>query len=290
MSATALTVSDLSIAVAGDDPKQILSSIGFSIARGEKIGLVGQSGSGKSMLTLSMMGLLPSTVTVTGGSIVVGDTEVIGASAADLRAIRGSRIAMVYQDPMSSLNPRQRVGAQIAEGILAHENVGKAVARRRAIDLLGAVGIRDPHRTVDSYPHEFSGGMRQRVMIAMAISCEPDVLLADECTTALDVTTQAKIIELLDELVDQRGMGVVFVTHDMAVAAGFCDRVTVMRHGVIVEEGSTRDVLVEPRHPYTKALVGSICTFETDPDQPMPTFDDRLADASAIDDSGEIQR
>ena len=267
-----LEISDLRVVLTADPAIELLRNVSLSVRRGERVGLVGESGSGKSMLSLSTLGLQPSAVRIAGGSIKILGQELVGQSEKALDRLRGTAMAMVYQDPMSSLNPMHTVGRQISEAVLAHDGVSKAAARRRAIDLLGDVGVRDPSRSVDSYPHEFSGGMRQRVMIAMAIACEPDLLLADECTTALDVTTQAKIIELLDRLVSERHMGVVFVTHDLAVAAGFCDRVAVMRSGRIIEEGPTRDIMTNPSDGYTHALVNSICTFETDPDQPMQVF------------------
>ncbi|MGB4135061.1 MAG: ABC transporter ATP-binding protein [Microbacterium sp.] len=264
-----LDVADLRVGLSADPSVELLHGVSLRLEAGERLGLVGESGSGKSLLSLSTMGLQPPAISVRSGSIRVNGTEVIGAGDAVLDSLRGRSMAMIYQDPMSSLNPVRSVGSQIIEALRAHSPVSRAAARRRAIDLLGAVGVREPHRTVDNYPHEFSGGMRQRVMIAMAISCEPQLLLADEPTTALDVTTQAKIMELLDALVDERDMAVVFVTHDIALASSFCSRIDVMRKGEIVETGPTAELMAAPRHPYTQALLGSICTFETDPNQPL---------------------
>lgn len=269
MTDSVLQVRDLRIGLRADSAVELVHGVDLDIVRGERVGLVGESGSGKSLLSLSIMGLQPAAIDVRSGSILVDGNEVVGQSEKYLDGLRGSTMAMIYQDPMSSLNPVRSVGNQIVEAIRAHNGVSRAVARRSAIDLLGSVGVRDPHRTVDNYPHEFSGGMRQRVMIAMAISCEPQLLLADEPTTALDVTTQAKIIELLDDLVDQRGMSVIFVTHDIALASSFCSRIDVMRMGEIVESRPTADLLAAPRHPYTQALLAAICTFETDPSQPL---------------------
>ncbi len=269
MTENVLEIRDLRLGLTRPPRTALLHGVDLTVARGERVGLVGESGSGKSLLSLTTMGLQPAAVSVTGGSVTVGGTQVVGARERELDALRGARMAMIYQDPMSSLNPVRTVGWQIAETLRVHAGLNGPTARRRAVDLLGAVGVRDPRRSVDAYPHEFSGGMRQRVMIAMAISCEPELLLADEPTTALDVTTQARIIELLDALVAERGMGVVFVTHDLAVAAGFCDRIAVMRHGRIVEEGPAGSLLRAPQDPYTRALLESICTFETDPDQPL---------------------
>lgn len=264
-----LQVRDLRIGLRSDPTVELVHGAHLDIARGERVALVGESGSGKSLLSLSIMGLQPSVIDVRSGSIRVCGREVVGQSEKYLDELRGRNMAMIYQDPMSSLNPVRSVGNQIIEAIRAHNDVTRSAARRAAIDLLGSVGVRDPHRTVDNYPHEFSGGMRQRVMIAMAISCEPELLLADEPTTALDVTTQATIIELLDKLVDQRGMSVIFVTHDIALAASFCSRIDVMRRGEIVESGRTAEMLVAPEHPYTRALLEAICTFDTDPNRPL---------------------
>ncbi len=269
MTQNVLEIRDLRLALARGARTTLLHGVDLTVGRGERVGLVGESGSGKSLLSLTTMGLQPGAIAVTGGSVRVAGTEVVGATERDLDRLRGRTMAMIYQDPMSSLNPVRTVGQQIAEVLRVHEGLNRPTAHRRAVDLLGAVGVRDPRRSVDAYPHEFSGGMRQRVMIAMAISCEPDLLLADEPTTALDVTTQARIVELLDALVTERGMGVVFVTHDLAVAAGFCDRIAVMRDGRIVEEGPAGTLLRSPQDPYTQALLESICTFETDPDQPL---------------------
>jgi ABC-type dipeptide/oligopeptide/nickel transport system ATPase component len=269
MGESVLQVRDLRIGLHADAAVELVHGVNLDVIRGERVGLVGESGSGKSLLSLSVMGLQPSAIEVRSGSILVTDREVVGQSEKYLDELRGRTMAMIYQDPMSSLNPVRSVGNQIVEAIRAHNPVSRAAARRAAIDLLGSVGVRDPHRTVDNYPHEFSGGMRQRVMIAMAISCEPALLLADEPTTALDVTTQAKIIELLDDLVDQRGMSVIFVTHDIALASSFCSRIDVMRMGEIVESRPTAELMASPRHPYTQALLAAICTFETDPSVPL---------------------
>lgn len=266
----ALAVRDLRVVLAGEPATELVSGVSLTVAAGEKVGLVGESGSGKSMTSLSVMGLLPTAARLASGSIRVAGEEVVGRTERQLDRLRGRSVAMVYQDPMSSLNPVQTVGRQIAEAIRMHRSASAAVARRRAVELLGDVGVLSPGTAVDSYPHEFSGGMRQRVMIAMAISCEPQLLLADECTTALDVTTQARIVDLLDVLVAERGMGVVFVTHDLALAAGFCDRIAVMQRGRIVEEGTAAEVMRHPAQAYTEALVNSICTFETDPNRPLP--------------------
>lgn len=264
-----LEISDLRLALRHPPHTELVRGVDLTVAPGEKVALVGESGSGKSVLSLATMGLLPPAIGISSGELRVTGTSVVNVREEELDRLRGAAMAMIYQDPMSSLNPVRTVGRQIAEVIRTHRDVSAAQARRRAIDLLGAVGVRDPQRTVDNYPHEFSGGMRQRVMIAMAIACEPALLLADEPTTALDVTTQARIVELLASLVAEHGMSIVFITHDIALAASFCDRVEVMQSGTIIESGPTDAVTGSPQHEYTQKLVGSICTFDMDPDMPL---------------------
>lgn len=266
-SSDVLKFHELRIGVESDPSSELVRGVSMAIGRGERVGLVGQSGSGKSLLSLAVMGLLPPVITIRSGSISVTGDRVDVLTESQLSAWRGRRMAMIYQNPLNSLNPVMRVGDQIAEAILVHNRVSPREARTRAIDLLDRVGVHAPSASAKFYPHEFSGGMRQRAMIAMAISCEPAVLLADEPTTALDVTTQAKILELLNELSQERGMAVLFVTHNLAVANSFCDRIEVMYRGQIVESGSTSKVLKSPEHPYTRALRDSLCTFDTDPHQ-----------------------
>lgn len=249
--------------------KTLLHGVSLSIAPGERVGLVGESGSGKSLLSLSAIGLLPDAIERRAGTITVAGERLDDRPERDLVALRGNSMAMIYQNPLSSLNPVMRVGDQIAEAIRIHQPVSKAVASRQAVDLLGRVGVSTPERSARAYPHEFSGGMRQRAMIAMAISCEPALLLADEPTTALDVTTQARILDLLLDLSTERGMAVLFVTHNLAVADDFCERIDVMYSGRIVESGPAKTVLGSPRHPYTRALRDSLCTLETDPTKPL---------------------
>lgn len=264
-----LVVRDLEIGLRNSTSSPLVRGVDLTVGYGERVGLVGESGSGKTLLSLAVMGLQDPAIEIRRGDILLNGMNLRAASERELDTVRGAKMAMIYQNPMSSLNPVRTVGHQIAEAIRAHESTSPAALRRRAIDLLAEVGVDDPTRRVDDYPHEFSGGMRQRVMIAIAISCQPDLLLADEPTTALDVTTQARILELLDRLASERGMGVVFVTHDLAVAAAYCDRIAVMYAGRIVESGPCRDVLERPSHPYTQALLDSVCTFELDPEQPM---------------------
>ncbi len=231
----------------------------FSIERGETLGIVGESGSGKSVTCYSLMGLIPQPPgRIEDGTALFDGTDLLHAPPARLRALRGKRIAMIFQDPMTSLNPYLRVSDQLIEPLLIHEKISKADALARGLAMLEAVGINDAPRRLYQYPHEFSGGMRQRVMIAMALITRPELLIADEPTTALDVTVQAQILELIRKLQRELGMAVIFVTHDLGVVAGLCDRVQVMYAGRIVESTDTRTLFKSPLHPYTRALQRSI--------------------------------
>jgi peptide/nickel transport system ATP-binding protein len=230
----------------------------FEVDRRETLGVVGESGSGKSVSALTVMGLTRSPNATIEGRILLDGVDLLGLPAEELRRIRGKRIGMIFQDPMSSLHPLYKVGWQIVEAIRAHEDVSGKVARRRALDALKEVGIPSAAERMDSYPHELSGGMRQRVMIAMALVLDPDVLIADEPTTALDVTVQAQILDLIDELQDERGTGVVLITHDLGVVAETADQVAVMYAGRIVEDGPLETILVAPEHPYTWGLLESV--------------------------------
>jgi oligopeptide/dipeptide ABC transporter ATP-binding protein len=243
--------------------------VSFRLERRQRLGIVGESGSGKSLTALGLMRLLPEPGRIEHGQVLLGGRDLVPCSEKEMARVRGGRIALVYQDPMSSLNPVHTVGRQIAEAIRTHEDVSRATARARAVDLLGEVGLPHPKRRVDSYPHEFSGGMRQRVMIAMAISAQPDVLIADEPTTALDVTTQARIIDMLARLVDEREMAVILITHDLGLAASFCDDIHVMYAGRIVERSTAEPLFAHPVHPYTEALLASICRLDADVTQPI---------------------
>ncbi|WP_221933753.1 ABC transporter ATP-binding protein [Aeromicrobium piscarium] len=263
-----LRVRDLSVRVGEVTP---VRGVDLDLPPGGRMAVVGESGSGKSLTALAIMGLLKPPLTVEG-SIVLDGVELLDLSPRQLAAMRGGSLAMVYQDPMSSLNPVYSIGRQIVECIRLHEDVSRAVARRRAIDLLHEVGIADPERRVDSYPHELSGGMRQRVMIAMALSAEPKLLIADEPTTALDVTTQARIVDLMRRISEDRGTAVVFITHDLAIAARFCDQVAVMYGGRVVEFGEAEPTYDDPRHPYTRALLGSMCRLDGDVNELLPTI------------------
>ena len=230
----------------------------FDLREGETLGIVGESGSGKSVTALSIMGLVDSPGEVEAGEVRYRGEDLLQKSERELRSVRGDDVAMVFQDPMTSLNPVYTVGEQIARVVRQHRDVSNAAARERAIELMADVGIPEPESRVDSYPHEFSGGMRQRVLLAMAISCDPDVLIADEPTTALDVTIEAQIFEVLDDLRETYGMSVILITHDLGVVAGTCDRVLVAYAGNIVERASVDDLFENPRHPYTRGLLRSM--------------------------------
>ena len=242
-----------------------VDDVSFSVASGEVLGIVGESGSGKSVCALSIMGLLPEPAgRVKSGSIRFEGRELIGMPARERRALRGSAIGMVFQEPMTSLNPVFTIGDQITETIRAHQKLGKAAARRRAAEMLERVGIPSPQRRLDDYPHQLSGGMRQRVMIAMALACSPRLLLADEPTTALDVTVQAQLLDLLRDLQRETGMAVAIITHNMGVIAEFADRVMVMYAGRVAEEGPVEAIFDAPRHPYTLGLIASTPTLAQD--------------------------
>jgi len=236
---------------------ELVRSVSLDIRPGERVGLVGESGSGKSLTMLAVMGLLASPVAVTGGSVRLGDTELVGAPDRELRAVRGSEIAMVYQDPMTSLDPLQRIGEQIAEGLRAH-GTSRSEAGERTLAALAEVQLPDPHRLARAYPHELSGGMRQRVMIAAALAGNPRLLLADEPTTALDVTIQRQILSLVARIQRARNLAVLWVTHDLGVAAQFVQRLAVMYAGRMVEVGPTTAVFNAPQHPYTAALLAAV--------------------------------
>ena len=236
-----------------------VDGVSFAVRKGEIVGIVGESGCGKSVTNLSVLGLLPKPQgRIAAGSVKFEGRELVGLSEHELRKVRGNNIAMIFQDPMTSLNPYLKVEEQLAEVVQLHLGLSREKAVARAVELLQRVGIPDAANRIQSYPHEFSGGMRQRVMIAMALLCDPELLIADEPTTALDVTIQAQILELLKELRDERGMGIILITHDLGVVAGMCDRVVVMYAGRIVEEAPTDQLFADPQHPYTQALLRSV--------------------------------
>lgn len=241
----------------GTDGPEILSGVDIGLNSGEVLGVVGESGSGKSMLALSIMGLLPRPITVRGGEILLQGRSLLQLPAHELRALRGKDMAMIFQEPMTSLNPVMRVGQQISEVLRWHRSMQGEAARQEGIALLKRVEMPDPQRQIDAYPHELSGGMRQRVMIAIALAGRPKLLIADEPTTALDVTIQAQILELIRHIQRDEGMSVLLITHDLGVIAEMCDRVAVMYAGRVVEQGAVLDIFDRPAHPYTKGLLAS---------------------------------
>ena len=250
-----LEITDLTIDIAGT---RVVEALSLSIRAGECLGVVGESGSGKSMTALAVLGLLPLAASIAPGSTIgVGGTDITRLDEGGMRRFRGARAGIVFQDPMSCLNPFMRVGAQIVEAIHTHRTVSSADARQKAEDLLREVGIREPERRISAYPHELSGGQQQRVMIAMALAADPALLIADEPTTALDATVQHQILSLLKRLRAQRGMALMFISHDLGVVASIAERVVVMRHGREVESGPVQDILAAPRHPYTRNLIAA---------------------------------
>ncbi len=277
MSAPVLEVEDLRVRLRTPrGTAHVVNGLDYTVGPGETVAVVGESGSGKSVSVLALMGLLPSgSATVTGRALLQGE-DLLAMSPDRLRRVRGPGMGMVFQDPMTSLNPVLTVGRQLVEGIRAHQRVSKQAARARAVELLAEVGLPDPARAVDRYPHELSGGMRQRVMIAIALSNSPALLVADEATTALDVTVQAQIIDLVERLQSEHGTGVIWITHDLGVVAGIADRVLVMYGGRCVEDGTVDDVLDRPRHPYTRGLLGAL------PDLAEPLADGSRRDLATI--------
>lgn len=235
-----------------------VEDVSFDVDQGEILAIVGESGSGKSVTSLSIMGLLAEPGHVAGGSMEFEGKDLATLSEKQYRELRGNDMAMIFQEPMTSLNPVYRVGNQIVEAIRTHEKVSKAEAKARAVDLLRKVGIPSPEARINDYPHQMSGGMRQRVMIAIALACEPKLLIADEPTTALDVTIQAQILELMMDLKEKLGMAIIMITHDLGIVARMCEKIAVMYAGKIVEYGTTDEIFYEPKHEYTKGLLRSI--------------------------------
>jgi oligopeptide transport system ATP-binding protein len=235
-----------------------VNGVSFDVAPGETLGIVGESGCGKSVTSLALLGILPRAGRITSGTAMFGERDLFRLSDRELRAIRGRDIAIIFQDPMTSLNPVLTVGRQIREALETHFDMKKAAAMRRAAELLDQVGIPSPEIRLKDYPHQFSGGMRQRAMIAMALACEPKLLIADEPTTALDVTIQAQILDLLKKLVEERETALILITHDLGVVAGMCERVNVMYAGMFMETGSAEQLFSRPRHPYTLGLLQSV--------------------------------
>jgi peptide/nickel transport system ATP-binding protein len=259
-----LRIRDLAVEFGPKDaPLRVVDGVGFDLAPGECLGIVGESGSGKSMTSLAMMRLIPDPPgRIAGGRIELEGRDLLSLPIADLRAIRGKDIAMVFQEPMSSLHPVMTIGDQIAEAIMLHEPMSPAQRRERVLELLGLVGIPSPADRVDAYPHEFSGGMRQRVMVAMAVACNPKVLIADEPTTALDVTIQAQVLDLMKRLRKQLNTAIILISHDLGVIAEVADRVIVLYCGRIVETAEIATIFERPAHPYTEGLLRSIPSAE----------------------------
>lgn len=275
----ALRVDDLSIAYGGAPPS--VSGVSLRVRKGEIVGVIGESGSGKSSIALAMMGLLPDSARVTARRLDVAGNDMNDAGERDWAKIRGLAASMVFQEPMSALNPCMRIGAQIAEVLQIHGKADRRQARARALEILRLVQMPDAEKRLEYYPHQLSGGQRQRVVIAIAVAAGPDLLVADEPTTALDVTVQAQILDLIRTLRDETGMGVLFISHDLGVIGQLCERVAVMYRGRVVESGSARRVLDDPRHPYTRALLESI---------PRPSVPVRspLAVIPAVNDFAEV--
>ena len=253
-----LTVDNLTVSFQSDDGLvNAVRGVSYRVRPGEAMGIVGESGSGKSVSSMAVMGLLPKTARITG-SVKFRGRELLDLNEREYAKLRGSKIAMIFQDPLTSLNPVYTIGYQIAEAVLAHHDVSKKAARDRAIELLGTVGIPFPGQRVDSYPHELSGGMRQRIVIAIAMANDPDVIIADEPTTALDVTVQAQVLEALEAARAETGAALILITHDLGVIAGHAERICVMYAGKLVETGKTDDVFYRPRMPYTLGLLSSL--------------------------------
>jgi oligopeptide transport system ATP-binding protein len=254
-----LEVKDLKTHFRTDDGMvKAVDGINFEVEKGETLGIVGESGCGKSVTCLTIMGLNPPKNTITSGQALWKGEDLLTANSRRLRDIRGNEVSMIFQDPMTSLNPVHSIGKQLIEAVQLHRDVSKKVARRRALELLKAVGIPKAEQRIDDYPHQFSGGMRQRVMIAMALSCDPKLLIADEPTTALDVTIQAQILELIKRLRQELNMAVILITHDLGVVAGVTDRINVMYAGYIVESAPAEELFANPRMPYTLGLLRSV--------------------------------
>jgi oligopeptide/dipeptide ABC transporter ATP-binding protein len=262
-----LEVKDLQVTFATEDGNvNAVDGVSFELERGKVLGIVGESGSGKSVTAMTLMGLTRGVNARFAGEVVYKGKDLLKISDREMQDFRGNELGMIFQDPMTSLNPVYRIGEQIVEAIQAHEHVEKRAARARAIELLRQVGIPNPDSRVDDFPHQFSGGMRQRAMIAMALSCNPSILIADEPTTALDVTIQAQIVELISRLKDDFDSAVIFITHDLGVIAEIADEIIVMYAGRVVERGAKRDVFYDPQMPYTWGLLGSIPRL----DRPRP--------------------
>ena len=240
-----------------------VNGVSFNLERGKVLGIVGESGSGKSVTAYSIMQILASTGKIVGGSIKLDGQELVNSGEKVMKTVRGNKISIIFQDPMTSLNPTYTIGHQLVEAITLHTSRNRKQAWDRAVEMLRLVNVNEPEKRMKQYPYEFSGGMRQRVMIAMALACEPDILIADEPTTALDVTIQAQILDLMKDLQDELGMAIIMITHDLGVVAQLCDEVIVMYAGSVCEKGSAEEIFYNPKHEYTKGLMRSIPTADT---------------------------
>lgn len=279
----ALELRNLVTRFPGDDGAfNVVDGVSLSVSPGETLAVVGESGSGKTMTFLSAIGLVPRPGKVVEGEILLDGTDLLTLSEEDMRAVRGTRLSMVFQDPLTGLNPVFTIGDQIAGVLHAHRKLSRTEAREIAIGLLEKVHIPDPHRRIDDYPHQLSGGMRQRVLIAMAISLEPQVLIADEPTTALDVTVQAQVLELLAELREQSGMAIVLITHDLGLVARYADRVAVMYAGRVAETGDAEAIFERTAHPYTVSLFRSVPSLETDTASDLLEIEGQPPDPAAL--------
>lgn len=252
---------------------QAVRGVSFNLNKGEALGIVGESGSGKSVTSMSLMKLLQYPGVIKEGDLIFKGENIVPKSDKEMRKVRGNEIAMIFQDPMTSLNPVYTIGDQIMEALIEHQKISKSEAREKAIDMLKLVGIPSPESRVDNYPHEFSGGMRQRAMIAIALSCQPDLLIADEPTTALDVTIQAQILELMKDLKEKINTSIILITHDLGVVADVCSRIIVMYGGLIMEEGPVEQIFYNPRHPYTKGLLKSVPRLDLNEKQRLIPID-----------------
>ncbi|HBG3359289.1 TPA: ABC transporter ATP-binding protein [Clostridioides difficile] len=262
-----LEVNNLSVSFKVEEGEvQAVRNVSFNLKKGETLAIVGESGCGKSVLCKSLMRILPYNGYIKNGEVLLKSSDLVKKYEKEMEDIRGKNISMIFQDPMTSLNPTISIGKQIAEAVIIHQGISKSEAKKRAIELIELVGIDNPEKRFKQFPHHFSGGMRQRIVIAIALACNPDVLIADEPTTALDVTIQAQIIDLIKDLQHKIGLSIIFITHDLGVVATIADRIAVMYAGKIVEIGTVEDIFYDPRHPYTWGLLGSLPTLDSQDD------------------------